>query len=86
MDTVWITLMKVSKVDDGKLALTPKTYMFGPTGVISFEKEGKFTILSNKDTVDCEPSEIMRIIGSIRKTIKQEKPNVKSKATKTKRK
>jgi hypothetical protein len=87
MDTVWITLNKVTAEEKGgKYLLTPKTFMFGPTGVISFERDGQFTVLNSntrQELVDCEPEQIMHLIGKIRKTQVKTKANVKSKKRKT---
>jgi hypothetical protein len=45
-DTVWLRLTTVVKKGN-KSSQQEETFLFGPTGVVRFKQEGKFTYLYN---------------------------------------
>jgi hypothetical protein len=74
-DTVWIRL---TDIDDDYTF-----YMFGPTGIVEFLRDGDHTLLyrargGEPDKVKEDVTYIMDTIGKIRKTLKK-KPNRKIK-------
>jgi len=86
LDTVWITLTSVDK-QENKYVESDETFMFGPTGIVRFKREGEYTVLFNSSntvvaSVIQDPEFIMDILRKIRGTERRldGKENKKAKA------
>jgi hypothetical protein len=84
MDTVWIKLTKMSSLEGGTIQLSNKVYMFGPTGVNSFEPRHGATVLTlsngKEEHVEEGCDVIMSTLQKIRKTaVKPKKTKITKK-------